>query len=997
MEPITIILSALTAGAKLAAESIVGEATADAYKAFKQRIKKKFSGKKAAEVALEEYQIDPDTWQQPLIKALKEIAADRDNKLIDLAQQILEQAGDTYKVAFPGSVFIEGDFSGTIYQGPRPQDDTHALRIYQSQILKSCEHLPLRSIDVGVSDPKSNQKQLSLSQIYISLNTKTQITEEKQKKPRSFERDDGEPRPFTALEVAYLHRRLVLRGDPGSGKSTFLSHMAYGLAANGLSPDPPKADYLPDWPNEENDLIPIQVLLRDFARKIPSDEKAEPKHLWQFVKERLEANNINAAEGPLQSALEKGRAMVLFDGLDEVPTKEQRTFVRDAVKAFAGCYRKCRFIVTCRTLSYEDTAWQLSDFEAFELAPFNENQIDQFVGAWYNELVRLDVVKGEDEGKTLAEKLQHAVRKPDMWRLAPNPLLLTVMALVHTHKGRLPEARALLYEETIDILLWRWEQIKSSGLKEEPVLRQLLLDAGRSEVDLKKVLWKLAFKAHAKGGTTEDPEAPADIDELALRNELAALNQDDYNWAQQIIEAMKLRAGLLLERTAGIFTFPHRTFQEYLAGAHLSSQANFARQATKLVQEGALWREVILLAVGRLVYLSGDTDKPLALVGELCPQKCHDSDLGWRKTWLAGDVLLEMELSRVKDSQLGCDLLQRVRSHIAELVSAGKLQPVERANAGRTLAKLGDPRPGVGVNKERGLPDILWCRVPAGKFWMGSDKKNDDQARDDELDQHQILLPEFYLSRYTVTNAQFEAFVKAGGYKNIDYWPEAKESKIWKEGQVKGRYDNVSRSQPEYFDEVYSLSNHPVVGVTWYEALAFCRWLQDHIRISGKIFQIKVWQNDPALAGSDKMLSSKQWRVLLPSEAEWEKAARSKDKRIYPWGVEPDLTRANYTKTGISNTSAVGCFPAGVSPYGILDMSGNVWEWTCSHKKNYPYNAKDGREDLAASDDVSRVLRGGAFYSTSWSLRCACRLRLDPHSRFRSRGFRVVLSPVQPI
>jgi len=106
-------------------------------------------------------------------------------------------------------------------------------------------------------------------------------------------------------------------------------------------------------------------------------------------------------------------------------------------------------------------------------------------------------VKNED-ADGLARQLRQAVRRPDLWRLAPNPLLLTVMALVHTHKGRLPDARAMLYEDTVDILLWRWEQIKAGGQEQAPPLRQLLLEANRTDVDLKRALWQLAFEAHAQ-------------------------------------------------------------------------------------------------------------------------------------------------------------------------------------------------------------------------------------------------------------------------------------------------------------------------------------------------------------------------------------------------------------------------------------------------------------------------------------------------------------------
>ena len=130
------------------------------------------------------------------------------------------------------------------------------------------------------------------------------------------------------------------------------------------------------------------------------------------------------------------------------------------------------------------------------------------------------------EGAT--RQLRGAVRRPDLWRLASSPLLLTVMALVHTHHGRLPGSRALLYEEAIDILLWRWEQIKVSGGDQRPLLQQLLIEAGRADVDLKRVLRQLAYEAH-QGAAAEDMESVADTAELSLRKRIQD-SQDLGSW-----------------------------------------------------------------------------------------------------------------------------------------------------------------------------------------------------------------------------------------------------------------------------------------------------------------------------------------------------------------------------------------------------------------------------------------------------------------------------------
>ncbi|MBC8443605.1 MAG: SUMF1/EgtB/PvdO family nonheme iron enzyme [Deltaproteobacteria bacterium] len=945
--------------------------------------------------------LDEDTYQATLAAMGIEAEA---QIIVDGSGSVALNGGTS---AGAGGVAVGGDIHGNVYVGAPTKEPDKALRIYRRVLARSSCYLPLRGVDLGASDPECGQQRLDLARVYVDLDTKSRksIIEDEKKSPMDEELlpERHESRPVRALEAACDNPILVLLGDPGSGKSTFLNHLALCLAAHSLEPEAGWLDRLSGWPADASDVLPIPVVLRDFARWMPENKKkAVPRHQWDFILNRLESQNLGFAADSIHDTLERGKALVLMDGLDEIPEQSQRSFIRDAVVAFHGRYPDSRLIVTCRVLSYQDKARQLAGFPVFEMAPFEEEKIDTFIEAWYAELARLGEVKTLAEAKGLAGKLKTAVRRTDLWRLAPNPLLLTVMALVHTHKGRLPEARSMLYEETGDLLLWRWGQIKVGGEDASPKLRKLLLEADRAEVDLKRVLWDVAFHAHQSRGADET-DTLADIEESRLETAIAELHPTgSLKWARSLIDTIKLRAGLLIEREPGVYTFPHRTFQEYMAGAHLAIQPDFAKLSAALASEGSFWREVVLLAAGRLVYLGGESDRPLAMVSELCPSSEKDDEVSWRNVWLAGDALLEIGLNRVQDTALGRDLLIRLRDRLSGLLQLGRLNPMERAAAGETLAYLEDPRKEVTT-----IPHMTFCIIPAGPFQMG---EGEDLHPNDRLEYN------YWMGKYPVTNAQYAAFVKSGGYRERRLWTEAEKAEVWKNGKVKGRFEGDFRDHPWDFGTPFDLSNYPVVGVTWYEALAFCRWLTE------------TWKKAKQLPNT--------WSVRLPTEAEWEKAARgglelpekpllasidqglgeilpdialvvnSRPEREFPWGEttakdKPNKNRANYDDSGIGSTSAVGCFPEGVSPYGCNDMAGNVWEWTHSlwgedwnePAFKYPYDQEDGREDETAGKEIRRVLRGGSFFDPVRPLRCAYRYWFSPAIRFGYLGFRVVVAP----
>ncbi len=253
------------------------------------------------------------------------------------------------------------------------------------------------------------------------------------------------------------------------------------------------------------------------------------------------------------------------------------------------------------------------------------------------------------------------------------------------------------------------------------------------------------------------------------------------------------------------------------------------------------------------------------------------------------------------------------------------------------------------------LPDddlLGFVEIPAGPFSMGSDPAHDPMLFDNERwapsgGVGQVDLPLYYIGRYEVTVAQFSHFAQATGF----------------------RVDDRALSGP---------ADHPVVAVSWPDALAYCRWLGETLAASSS--------TPPRL----RQLISDGWRVTLPTEAEWEKAARGTAGPIFPWGDEPRRDRANYDGTG---TTPVGSFDCPECSFGLSDASGNVWELTRSAHRPYPY---DPRAPPNLDEDALWVMRGGSYGDPARNVRAAIRGGADPGARRPFIGFRIALTRSVP-
>lgn len=249
--------------------------------------------------------------------------------------------------------------------------------------------------------------------------------------------------------------------------------------------------------------------------------------------------------------------------------------------------------------------------------------------------------------------------------------------------------------------------------------------------------------------------------------------------------------------------------------------------------------------------------------------------------------------------------------------------------------------------------------IPAGVLVMGDDRLIDASA------QHRVNVVGFAIGKFPVTNEEFSRFIEAGGYDAEKHWTKMG----WRARSAR------PNSTPAYWnDPAFNKPRQPVVGITWYEAFAFCNWLTDEAR-DGSVAVV----------------------FRLASETEWEYAARgAESKRNFPWGDRFERGRANTAEMGYGRTTPVDHFPDGVSPFGVWDLSGNVQEWTLSKwganwqtmQFAYPYRVDDGREEVEGSG--ARVIRGGSWFGPYQEALCAYRSRYLAGSRASNIGFRVV-------
>lgn len=735
--------------------------------------------------------------------------------------------------------------------------------------------------------------------------------------------------PLPVLDLLKKWDGLIILGDPGSGKTTLLKYLALQFASG-------QGEMLGIGAR-----LPILLPLSQYADALNEQQQLRFTDFFGNYYRNL-ADLDTPVEALMREALQKGRALVLLDGLDEVRKGLRRKVLEQVVSFFAAHRPKGnKFILTSRIVGYREVRQTVAGLTECTLDDFGITEIAEFIEKWTVALERM--ARGDNRFATWQaelekrELMQAIERNQGVRKLASNPLLLTILALMKRQGKTLPEERAVLYELYVNTLLKQWNLARGLAKRDEQQIVQV-----EDEVETIKVLAPLALWMHKMS------PGVGLVREIDLKQQLNLIGREQgranpEQVAKKLWQDVHDHTCLLVERGSEWYGFIHLTLQEYLAAVAIAQKGQeevspIVRELGEHVGDGN-WDEINALTVGYV----GIVQRRDKAAGKILEQLVDlESSPKGVSVICAGKVLLDVGRRGIESTS--CSLV--IQRLLQTLTNDREVPAKQRAEAGRVLSQLGDPRPEVSSLE----PEMV--AVEGGTFWMGEPT-------------YQLTLPPFAIGKYPITNAQYRHFVQDEGYT-------AKWDSCWTKAGLNYR-KKYGWTEPRYWDDArYNRDNQPVVGVSWYEAVAYCNWL--------------------------KAKTGKAYR--LPTEAEWERAARHSDGREYPWGNGWQANLANSKEAGIGGLSAVGAFPQGAAVCGAEEMSGNVWEW-CSSRwddeqgKTYParYQAEDGREQLAGDSVVWRVLRGGSWATSNKELRCAYRYGDYPNFDYSDFGFRVVVSP----
>lgn len=689
----------------------------------------------------------------------------------------------------------------------------------------------------------------------------------------------------------------VIVGRAGSGKSTLLKRLALLFAQDFVSDTFETHQYF-----SREIFVPIYISLGEFdlrCSKEPKKYERNPKGFLMFVEDSFtDWYPEKIAVGFLGDLIKNGKACLLLDGLDEVINYKHRGEVRDIIESLAKHYSGNKIFVTIRDTAYNRSVSMFrSGFHKAIIRNFKQEQ-------WESLIHRLYIGLGGNT-KSAREQANRLIKKvkenPKLISLITTPLVVWILSFLGYAKQDLPNQRYQLYKAYVDLLL-------TERLKEEENIYFLNNDKWSLQ-DKELYLTYIGFRIHCEN---EKRREEGDASLISIHREelildmLAPFIRDvkgvDKSQAEcearRFIDFILERSGLLFLQEENVSFGSHLVIQEFLSASYLANHLrNTAKDWKDFVENNVgkeWWREVLLFVAGCLSNRPGQFEK--YLLGEIANLQEKKETYAYGVSW-AGLALIEVS---EKDKGVYSQVQNQIKKRLLDVVDIKEISIAARVEAGDILGSLGDDR----FSGELLLPEFV-CINPGSK--------NESKL---------------YFAKYPTTNSMYSKFVDSGGYSQGEWWVEAEADGVWKsEGTIiDSNYPATKhRKLPFYWDHhQFNKPNQPVIGITWYEALAYCRWLT----------QMLIREHE----------LERGHEIRLPSIAEWEYAASGSDReRLYPWGDVWHDDCANTREINVERTTPVGIFPKGATPEGILDLAGNVWEWCLdSHLSPNLKSAKGG-------------------------------------------------------
>jgi formylglycine-generating enzyme required for sulfatase activity len=776
-------------------------------------------------------------------------------------------------------------------------------------------------------------------------------------------------------------RHLVIEGEAGSGKTVSLQHIAYAIGCYHLArPLPPNNLELQSL-SIGRPLVPIPLFMEARVLAESLSELDGIAGLVHSVESEIKkATGQEPPTGEVIEGLIAGRYLLLIDSLDEVPNQDSREAVAQCLAGVSNQEWRSSFVLTTRPTAYTGSVNFGGNLRQIRIAHLDTAAVQSMVNRWsafHN--------YGSDEQEMLFAAVNEVAARHGGANMAENPLLLTVTMLVYDQQEQLPDSTADLYKRIVEILC----ETRKSDIT--PATRRQLLElifegAQRAGGTSWRVDDAIEWLRRARPDIFTNADiARAMLDRLGNETGLVLFESPSRTGSRK---KKVSGSGPEIGQTRVVLRPWHRSFQEYLAACRLASGVESvsketerlfeAREEGPAIVQDPTWEGVLRFLVG--VYGDQGVDRARAYIERLYDH--FSGTKGATITSRPGRILglVASGLTEYREYFRGHSLHDSVRTDIIqEFQRSGVTWPlVDRLLALEALGRLGDPR----------LESPRWIELSGGRVsYPISAEESGEGSTKRKVQQKSMTVGPFRILWSPITVHDYRPFVETG-YVDKKWWdPEAvsafsrtpvrdrRNADRRLEADV-GRQDTIHvgplPSAPADWARQIHHPNRPVVGVSWYEARAFCRW---------------ATENWPGVPG--------RYVIDLPSEGEWCFAAYGAARDKYPWGRdEPgdgDRARAAFVQSGSPDVATpVGAFPLG-QRHGIVDLFGNVWEW-CRDTSCRIEDRSTGPLKHTGVESFG-LLKGGCRHGLPLRTDRDRRDDVPLIARLPCHGFRVVIRP----